>query len=475
MSVAAYKCLVGEEPAQEVEPGVFVGAVAATRNAAWLKAHDITHVLTVAVGNVWGRNTFPRPACVVAHTQVPVDDDGWLAPDAYDDGSQDIEDLSTFRFWRHLDRCFDAIYAAREAKTGILVHCQAGVNRSAATVAAWLMLRHDLEFDAALERVRAVRPCVRPRAAMREQVEQYFADLWNDAPRDGAVQDTRSMSVPSLPSPFSTLDDATAMAADQKKSNTAVSADDIQRARRDLIEIYEALRDGKTVPDTKAHIQAPARLAAALAFKVPSLRWSDYSYPSDDELDAFVKAVLVPLGVVPSAAGADAKTGGPARKPRHEQLVAIGTWTLALHYWLPVVIDGADMPPGVSRFAASDLKHLGYNMMAAFTSAVRKAGFKLNRVFPPILAIQQADRKAWQLRVDFLIQERTYLGKTATEPWRETMAMSDSFFKLGDEIGSGGDWAVRSAAIMDGWKLRMAAFEKAEASGVDPWDVLQDG
>jgi dual specificity phosphatase 12 len=161
-----------------IEDGIYLGGIDAARNHCWLQENKITHVLSVTSGQIWNDQQFLRPSCIEKHTQVPVDDSGWLLCNA-EIGKEDV-DVAEYEFWKHMDTCFDAMYAAYEAKCNLLVHCRHGINRSASMVIAWFMLRYDMDFATALERIQTRRSFVQPSEAMRSQVEKYFADL--DAP-----------------------------------------------------------------------------------------------------------------------------------------------------------------------------------------------------------------------------------------------------------------------------------------------------
>jgi protein tyrosine phosphatase len=50
----------------------------------------------------------------------------------------------------------------------VLVHCQAGISRSATIVVAWVMRRHGIPVHAALAHVRALRPVVCPNPGFME-------------------------------------------------------------------------------------------------------------------------------------------------------------------------------------------------------------------------------------------------------------------------------------------------------------------
>jgi len=53
----------------------------------------------------------------------------------------------------------------------VLVHCRAGVSRSASVVIAFLMKHENISFDDALETVRNARPRVHPNRGFRSQLE----------------------------------------------------------------------------------------------------------------------------------------------------------------------------------------------------------------------------------------------------------------------------------------------------------------
>ncbi|XP_037076457.1 dual specificity protein phosphatase 19-like [Pollicipes pollicipes] len=70
---------------------------------------------------------------------------------------------------------FDFIEAARGAGGLCLVHCNAGVSRSAALVTAYLMERQGLSFSEALQLVNETRR-VRPNPGFQSQLIDFVAD-----------------------------------------------------------------------------------------------------------------------------------------------------------------------------------------------------------------------------------------------------------------------------------------------------------
>ena len=57
---------------------------------------------------------------------------------------------------------------ANEQGVPILVHCQAGMSRSAAVVITWLMTRQHMDFETAYAHVKARRPAISPNAGFME-------------------------------------------------------------------------------------------------------------------------------------------------------------------------------------------------------------------------------------------------------------------------------------------------------------------
>lgn len=80
----------------------------------------------------------------------------------------EILDVPEFQIAGVIDKCVEVMRHHRDEN--ILVHCNAGVSRSPAVVIAYLMIEEDLSFDEALDRVKTVRPCVRPNDGFVKQL-----------------------------------------------------------------------------------------------------------------------------------------------------------------------------------------------------------------------------------------------------------------------------------------------------------------
>jgi protein-tyrosine phosphatase len=65
----------------------------------------------------------------------------------------------------------------RERQHSVLVHCRAGISRSATIVLAYLMQFHDLSLDEAITTVRSRRPIVQPNVGFMAQLRAWEAEL----------------------------------------------------------------------------------------------------------------------------------------------------------------------------------------------------------------------------------------------------------------------------------------------------------
>lgn len=62
----------------------------------------------------------------------------------------------------------------------VLVHCMAGISRSAAIVIAYLMATEQLDFDAALAKLREKRPIVNPNQGFCAQLRAFTLEATAD-------------------------------------------------------------------------------------------------------------------------------------------------------------------------------------------------------------------------------------------------------------------------------------------------------
>lgn len=111
------------------------------------------------------------------HTRYP-SDFKTLRIDAEDHDGQNIS--------KYFKRCCDFIDSNRST-CGVLVHCYAGISRSATVVIAYLMKRHNIPPRAALNWVRENRPSCDPNNGFRKQLDRwcdYLENRKNAIPKD---------------------------------------------------------------------------------------------------------------------------------------------------------------------------------------------------------------------------------------------------------------------------------------------------
>jgi dual specificity phosphatase 12 len=74
---------------------------------------------------------------------------------------------------QYFDETFDFIHHILEGEGRVLVHCVAGVSRSATIITAYLMRLKGLRYKAALAMLKRVRPFVTPNDGFLEQLRLY--------------------------------------------------------------------------------------------------------------------------------------------------------------------------------------------------------------------------------------------------------------------------------------------------------------
>ncbi|KAF7273904.1 MAP kinase-specific phosphatase [Rhynchophorus ferrugineus] len=71
----------------------------------------------------------------------------------------------------YLKDCLDFIETALNSSSNVLVHCNAGVSRSASVVIAFLILKRQHSFQEAFDRVVTARRCIRPNDGFLKQLK----------------------------------------------------------------------------------------------------------------------------------------------------------------------------------------------------------------------------------------------------------------------------------------------------------------
>ncbi|MCL4148508.1 UNVERIFIED_CONTAM: hypothetical protein GTU68_013577, partial [Idotea baltica] len=86
-------------------------------------------------------------------------------------------DTPEFPLIEILDECCEFIQASVVAGGRVLVHCNAGVSRSASVVIAYLMRQYCMTFDEAFRFVKHRRSFIRPNEGFVQQLKLYEQKL----------------------------------------------------------------------------------------------------------------------------------------------------------------------------------------------------------------------------------------------------------------------------------------------------------
>ena len=84
-----------------------------------------------------------------------------------------LDDSPTQNLLQHLQESFNFIEQAMNNKRGVLVHCHAGVSRSAAIIIAYLMKLQKASYFHCLKQVKDIRKSVNPNSGFVEQLEFF--------------------------------------------------------------------------------------------------------------------------------------------------------------------------------------------------------------------------------------------------------------------------------------------------------------
>lgn len=139
----------------EVVENLYIGDIASAYNKGQLKKLGITHVVTAVLGV---SEIFPND---FINKNIPLRD----VPD---------EDIDTYFL-----KSNEFISKAIDGGGKVFVHCICGVSRSATLVAAYLMYKHNLTCEEAIEHLQKQRNCVDPNKGFRKQLENFEGTLKN--------------------------------------------------------------------------------------------------------------------------------------------------------------------------------------------------------------------------------------------------------------------------------------------------------
>merc|ERR1712226_329402 len=140
----------------QVLPWLLLGSQDVAADQEILRREGITHVLNVASGIEIDRTGTDLVEERIELLDLP---------------EQEIQD--------GVSRCVQYLATREEAAERVLVHCNAGVSRAPTVVLAFLILHHNLSFQAAWDTVLAVRPYIRPNDGFIRQLKELKLNVAN--------------------------------------------------------------------------------------------------------------------------------------------------------------------------------------------------------------------------------------------------------------------------------------------------------
>jgi rhodanese-related sulfurtransferase len=147
-------------PADEIIPGIWIGSQKAALNKDWLSQHRISSVFNCT-------KDIPFYPNVTKKFRIPVDD------------NLKEEEIRNLELWSY-EIVFKML---QEYKTGqtILVHCAAGMQRSAASVAMFLIVLKNMKPSEAIAYIRSKRPIAfRPAANFKPAIDGFYESYKSD-------------------------------------------------------------------------------------------------------------------------------------------------------------------------------------------------------------------------------------------------------------------------------------------------------
>lgn len=167
----------------EIRPRLYLGSIAAALDPDEVHTQRLTHVVNcLHDSNCKFRSELPPPGAQMqsaAPDYVPAPRLTYLA--------LCLQDVPSQQVLGQLPAAVDFIRDALSADPlhRVLVHCMAGVSRSATVVVAYLMTVEGLSAARALAEVQAKRCCCNPNSGFRSQLKQFEARLQHSRAQAG--------------------------------------------------------------------------------------------------------------------------------------------------------------------------------------------------------------------------------------------------------------------------------------------------
>ena len=142
-----------DEKLHHVMDGLYIGSQDSAVNLSALNEYKITHILNVATGI---ENAFPEQ---------------------YKYLNIELLDLPQTNIRKVFSHTNEFIQQAIAANGCVLVHCNAGISRSASIVLAYLLGIHFMKYDDAYQLLKRARSAIRPNIGFVQQLKEYAAEI----------------------------------------------------------------------------------------------------------------------------------------------------------------------------------------------------------------------------------------------------------------------------------------------------------
>ena len=147
------KILENDNVPLEVIPHLYLGSIGSASNLKELQKFNITHIVCCGA-NI--KNFFPDK---LKYFNIPILD-------------SDKEDIK-----KYFESSYKYIDEAIQNKGNVLIHCHAGVSRSASFVIAYIMKAQKKSYDTVLDIVKSKRNKINPNPGFIQQLKEYEKEL----------------------------------------------------------------------------------------------------------------------------------------------------------------------------------------------------------------------------------------------------------------------------------------------------------
>ncbi|CAF4540268.1 unnamed protein product [Rotaria sp. Silwood1] len=119
------------------------------------------------------KNKVKRILCVIDIPDIIVDKEEYKPTHILNIPAADAQEQDLAQYF---EKCIEFIHQARIEHENILVHCQAGVSRSATIVLAYVMTIGDYDVEKALQIVKGARGYIHPNPGFLSQLKRYYTN-----------------------------------------------------------------------------------------------------------------------------------------------------------------------------------------------------------------------------------------------------------------------------------------------------------